>query len=61
MDRLEKFETFKIENIDLLKLIGGQESCQHYENLCMQTAYNNGNTFLMDDCDAMCDAQGNWN
>jgi hypothetical protein len=62
MSKLEKFKSFQVETVELQKLIGGaQQSCQYYENKCMQTAYNNGNTFLLDDCDALCDANGNWN
>jgi hypothetical protein len=63
MSKLQEFKSCEIKRDDLLKLTGGDHPypCQHYENLCMQTAYNNGNLFLLDDCDALCDANGNWN
>ncbi len=62
MSKLEKFKSFEIEKTELPKLTGGNaQPCQYYENACMQTAFNNGNTFLMKQCDALCDANGNWN
>ncbi len=62
MSTLKKFKSFEIQKAFLKQLTGGAlQPCQYYENKCMQTAFNNGNTFLMDDCDALCDANGNWN
>lgn len=59
MSKLKKFKSCEIEKFDLQKLTGGH-SCQYNENRCMQTAFNNGNTFLLDACNALCDANGNW-
>jgi hypothetical protein len=59
-NKLEKFSEFKINETDFRKFIGGLQPCQYYENRCMQTAFNNGNTFLLSQCDALCDSSGNW-
>ncbi|TCI90022.1 hypothetical protein [Tenacibaculum sp. M341] len=61
MNSLKRFQEFKISNTDLKRLNGSTRNCQHYENLCTQTALRDGNGFLLDDCANLCDDDGNWN